>query len=104
MPFSSKLALLLRTYCARNVDGASRSAIDSVGHTSMQKIACTTKKKKTAHVAVPAMMRTQHAEASASAHTSSSSTSACERQAARAVHWVREMSCMPAALFPCARL
>jgi hypothetical protein len=53
---------------------------------------------------VPAMMRTQHAEASASAHTSSSSTSACERQAARAVHWVREMSCMPAALFPCARL
>ncbi len=39
MVLSSTLAPLLYTYCARNADGASRNAIDSVGHASMPKIA-----------------------------------------------------------------
>ena len=107
-PLSSILAAALRTYCARNVDGSSRNAIDSVGHASMQNSACNTKKKKTGHVAPPATTRKQHAEASASASTSSSRTSACVRQTVRVcgailwghVHSVREMTCMPAALFP----
>jgi hypothetical protein len=104
MPLSSTLAWPLRTYCARNVDGASRNAIDSVGHASMAKIACSTKIKTTADVAVPAMMRKQDHEASASAKSSSSSTSLCVRHALRTLrgllHCVREMTCMPAALFP----
>ena len=110
--WSRQLAPLLRTYCARNVDGASRSAIDSVGHASMQKTACSTKKKKRGHVAVPATMWKQHHEASASASTRSSSTSVCVRHAVRTccvisrehLHSVREMTCMPAVLFPSAPL
>ena len=103
-PFSNTLAALLRTYCARNVDGASRRAIDSVGHSSMQKIACSRKKRKTDDVAVPAMRRKQAHEANASASTSSSSTSVCVRRSMLSCcavgHCVREMTCMPAALFP----
>ena len=60
---------MLCTYCARKVDGVSRNAIDSVGQTSMQKIAFSTKKKKTGHVPVPATMLKQHAEANATANT-----------------------------------
>jgi len=112
MALSSTLAPLLRTYCARNADGASRNAIDSVGHASMPKIACTPKKKKSGHVAAPTTMRKQHHEASASASTRSSRTSVCVRQTVRTgcvmgrehVHSVREMTCMPAALFPSAPL
>ncbi len=45
MALSSTLASGARTYCARNVDGASRNATDSVGPASMQNTACTAKKK-----------------------------------------------------------
>ena len=109
---SSRLAPVLCTYCARKVDGGSRNAIESVGHTSMQKIACRTKEKNTDDVPEPAMMLKQHREAKAVASTSSSSTSVCVRHAVctgcsicpEHAHSVREKTCMPAALFPSAPL
>ena len=107
IPSSSTLAALLRTYCAKNVDGASRNAIDSVGQSSMQNIACATNKNKTDDVAVPVTRRKQAHDASASASTRSSRTSLCARHAVPTgsrvcshAQSVREMTCMPAALFP----
>ena len=55
--FSSHPAALLRSYRARNADGASRSAIDSVGHASMQKTACSTNTKKAGDGTGSVMMR-----------------------------------------------